>query len=143
MKRKLAALLLLVFSWVGIFGEAYAASEIFTTGKDWTEHMNPKQKFIAIFAPFILYHRYGVNFREKPEQYVEKIDKVLIDNPYIQSEDIANIFASTVYAVEPENRPAFDAMEREFRARKAGYPEYYPSLAIRPVSRKEFDTRLE
>ncbi len=143
MKKKWLAVLSLVFMMSVNASAVYAAAETFTTGKDWTEHMNEKQKFIAIFAPLILYHRYGVNFREKPEQYVEKIDKVLMDNPYIQNEDIANIFASTVYAYEPENRSAFDAIEREFRSRKLGSPDYYPRLMIRPAARKEFDTRIE
>lgn len=90
-----------------------AASDAFTTGKDWTQKMSKGEKFISIYAPMILFHRYGVNFRKSPSEYSETIDKVLLENPYLEKEDVSNIFASTVYAYEPESRRAFMIMKAE------------------------------
>ncbi len=93
---------------------AQASSDTFTTGKDWTQKMSKGEKFLSVYAPMILFHRYGVNFRKTPDEYAETIDHVLVENPYLEKEDVANIFASTVYAYEPESRRAFVIMKMEF-----------------------------
>ena len=93
---------------------ANSYSETFTTGKEWTEKMSKSEKFISVYAPMILFHRYGVNFRKTPNEYAETIDRVLLENPYLEKEDVANIFASTVYTYEPESRRAFAIMKMEF-----------------------------
>src|SRR3990167_3897812 len=90
-----------------------ANSESFSTCKDWMQKMSKGEKFISVYAPMILFHRYGINFRKTTNEYLESIDRVLINNPYLEKEDVANIFASTVYAYEPESRHAFQLMEVE------------------------------
>ena len=105
-------------------GAAY--SESFSTGKDWVQKMSKGEKFISVYAPMILFHRYGINFQKTPDEYVNTMDRVLINNPYLEKEDVANIFASTVYAYEPESRRAFKLMELEF-ARQ----DLVPRLAVK------------
>ena len=99
---------------LGVEADSYAYSETFTTGKEWTEKMSKGEKFISVYAPMILFHRYGVNFRKTPNEYAKTIDRVLLENPYLEKEDVANIFASTVYTYEPESRRAFTIMKTEF-----------------------------
>jgi hypothetical protein len=106
--------------WAGT--NALAASDTFTTGKDWTEKMSEKEKFISIVAPMVHYSHYGVPFQHTPPEYVSVIDRVLLYNPYLEKEDMANIFASTVYAFEPESRPAFENLNREAEYRRTGLP---------------------
>ena len=112
---------------------SYGYAEGFATGKDWRQSMTKKEKFLAAFAPYILYYRYGVPFRKPPQEYVSDIDKILIYNPYLESEDVANILASTVYALEPESRPAFEAMARDFHYHNLSRGEMvYPRLLLTP-----------
>ena len=115
MKPKYLVYLLLSLSLIlAITSGVYASSETFTTGENWNKKMSKGEKFISVYAPMILFHRYGVNFRETPTEYAATIDRVLLENPYLEKEDIANIFASTVYTYEPESREAFDTMKNEF-----------------------------
>ena len=117
MKLKYSVYLLLILCLtLGTAASSHAISysETFTTGKEWTEKMSKGEKFISIYAPMILFHRYGVNFRKTPNEYAETIDRVLLENPYLEKEDVANIFASTVYTYEPESRRAFAIMKTEF-----------------------------
>lgn len=118
---------------------AFGASETFTTGKEWVEKMSRKEKFISLFAPMILFHRYGVPFRKTPDQYISQIDKVLLYNPYLEPEDMADIFASTVYAYEPESRPAFDALAVELHERNEANELILPRLRLQPSSRQQND----
>lgn len=99
-----------------------AASDTFTTGKDWNEKMSDKEKFISIVAPMIHFSHYGVPFQHTPPEYVSAIDQVLLYNPYLENEDMMNIFTSTVYAYEPESRPAFESLLREAEYRRTGLP---------------------
>ena len=116
---------------------ALAYTETFTTGKEWEEKMTPKEKLMSVLVPMILFHRYGVPFEKKAEQYVLTIDKVLLYNPYLQNEDVANIFASAVYAYEPESRPAFNSLLIETRSRKEGFkPEFFPRVFLKPSDNK-------
>ena len=111
------------------------AEESFVTGKDWTKNMSKNEKFLAVVAPYILYHRYGVSFRKQPQEYISDIDKILMVNPYLEAEDVANIFASAVYTYEPESRPAFQAMARQFQYENLSHGEVvYPRLLLKPSS---------
>ena len=114
--RYLIYLLLILCFTLGAAANAHADSysETFTTGREWTEKMSKGEKFISVYGPMILFHRYGVNFRKTPNEYAETIDRVLLENPYLEKEDVANIFASTVYTYEPESRRAFTIMKMEF-----------------------------
>ena len=94
---------------------SWANSESFTTGKEWVEKMSKGEKFISVYAPMILFHRYGINFRKTPQEYINTIDSVLLNNPYLEKEDVSNIFASTIYAYEPESRRAFQILEMQFQ----------------------------
>ena len=94
--------------------------------------MSKGEKFISVYAPMILFHRYGVNFRKTPTEYAATIDRVLLENPYIEKEDVANIFASTVYTYEPESREAFAIMKTEF-----DQENLRPTLLIRKRSDSE------
>ena len=115
MKPKYLVYLFIGLSLIlGAQTNSYAYSETFTTGRDWLQKMSKGEKFISVYAPMILFHRYGVNFRKTPNEYAETIDKVLLENPYLEKEDVANIFASTVYAYEPESRRAFAIMKIAF-----------------------------
>jgi hypothetical protein len=111
--KYLVYLLTSFFLLIGAETGSLASSETFTTGKDWTQKMSKGEKFLSIYAPMILFHRYGINFRKTPDQYAETLDRVLMENPYLEKEDVANIFASTVYAYEPESRRAFVIMKME------------------------------
>ncbi len=91
-----------------------AYTDKFTTGEDWVEKMSEREKFMSLLVPMILFHQYGVSFKRTPPEYVEAIDKVLLYNPYLEKEDVANIFASTVYTYEPESRPALEEMQSRF-----------------------------
>ncbi len=118
----------------------------FTTGKDWRQRMSLKEKFISIFAPSLLFHRYGVPLRRPINDYIQTIDKVLMENPYLEKEDVSNIFASTIYAYEPESRPALDSLERALKERKTYEEEFatslLPHLVVRTTPKKEYESSL-
>ncbi|HTL69961.1 MAG TPA: hypothetical protein VL404_01590 [Candidatus Eisenbacteria bacterium] len=86
----------------------------FTTGRDWMQKMTPGEKFMSVALPMAMLHEYGVPVRLTPEQYIPIIDRILRFNPQFVSEDVANIFTSTVYAVEPGTRPSLLALEEQF-----------------------------
>ena len=115
-----------------------AYSDTFSTGKNWLQKMSKGEKFISIYAPMILFNRYGINFRKTPNEYIEKMDEALINNPYLEKEDVANIFASTVFAYEPETRRAFKLMEIEF-ARQ----DLSPHLMIKTDTTSELNQAAE
>lgn len=108
-----------------------AGEDTFTTGRDWVEKMSSKEKFISIVAPLILFTRYGVPFHHTPPEYIDMIDRILYYNPYLEHEDVANIFASTMYAYEPESRPALENMERELRYQRGAEDKFWPYLTLR------------
>lgn len=119
---------------------AHSYEETFTTGKQWLKSMTLKEKFMSIILPMALFQKYGVPFKKAPQEYVPLIDRVIAYNPELAKEDVANIFASAVYKHEPESRPAFDSMAREFRRRYRQYNDwYFPSLSIRSPQDSEFD----
>ena len=138
MKSTLYNYLLFGLSIILFISPCYCYSENFTDGKDWTQKMSKGEKFISVYAPMILFHRYGVNFRKTPAEYIETIEKVLINNPYLEKEDVSNIFASTIYAYEPESRPAFKLMEAEF-----AHQDFSPNLLIKTNPTPEVDQVTE
>lgn len=98
---------------------AYGYAKTFTTGGDWVQRMSSQEKFMTLIVPMNLFHRYGVSFRKSSTEYIRILDQVLLDNPYIENEDVANIFASFVYITEPESRPVFRLMQLRFEGRKS------------------------
>lgn len=140
--------LLLSFVWLAGAPPLWANSstDTFTTGKDWTQRMSLREKFISIFAPSLLFHRYGVPLRRPINDYIRTIDKVLMENPYLEKEDVSNIFASTIYAYEPESRPALDSLERALKERKTYEEEFtaslLPHLVVRTTPKKEYESSL-
>lgn len=122
-----AAMLAVALSLLGFCPPSYAYTETFVTGRDWIQKMSPREKFMALVVPMNLFRNYGVEFRKKPVEYISLIDDVLLNNPYVEGEEVANIFASYVYATEPESRNAFRLMARLFFERKSflnGDPAY-------------------
>ena len=121
---------------LGLFLNAGAAqadySETFTTGKNWLERFSLRQKFISLVAPAMLLRKFKVQLRRPLAAYIPTIDRVLVENPYLENEDIANIFASTVYAYEPESRKTLEWMQMEFAWRNTPFTEgYSPRLLLR------------
>lgn len=100
-----------------------ADSDTFSTGKEWLEATSLRHKIIALIAPSVLFHKYNVPMQKTIGDYVSTIDRVLLENPYLEKEDVANIFASTLYAYEPQSRPALDWMQMEFARRKMNYED--------------------
>ena len=98
--------------------QASARVETFTTGKDWEERMSPGEKVIAIAAPTVFLHQQGVPLRRPISEYIPTMNQVVVNNPYLEDEDVANIFISTVYAYELESRSPLDALEIQLRHRK-------------------------
>lgn len=90
--------------------------EEFLTGKDWRERMTLRQKYMSLILPTALFKRFHVPMRRPIEEYIPTIDRVIDNNPYIETEDIASVYASTVFATEPESRPALAALERTLRS---------------------------
>src|SRR3989338_531867 len=87
----LMATLVMIVSILGLCPPSHAYAETFVTGRDWVQKMSVKEKFMALVVPMNLFHRYGVDFRKTPPQYILILDSVLLNNPYIESEDVANI----------------------------------------------------
>lgn len=108
-RRLILALALLAFA-----GPSAAAAErpdAFSTGEDWLERMTPDEKVISLVPPTILFGAYDIRLRHSLPEYLPLLDAVMRENPQFAGEDVANVFASAVYAYEPENRPKFRAME--------------------------------
>jgi hypothetical protein len=95
-------------------GTARSYDDAFTTAEDWKTRMSLREKFISIVAPMSEFHRYGVPFRRPAQEYIPALDRVIAANPQLDDEEVANIFASTVYLYEPESRPYFDMLEDRF-----------------------------
>ena len=85
-----------------------------STGKDWLKHMSPKEKFVSLVPPTLLFTEYDVHLRHSLPQFIQWMDNILLRNPQLEKEDVNNIFASTIYLLEPENREALKTMESDF-----------------------------
>ncbi len=103
--------------------ETYRA-ETFTTGKEWVERMSVREKYIALIPPTLLFHRYNIHFRRSLPEYVSLIDRLMAYNPQFASEDVANIFISTVHLYEPELRPVIKTLELQFLQGNYEPPSY-------------------
>jgi len=107
----------------------------FTTGKDWQNNMSDGEKLIALVAPTMLFQNYHVPMQKSLLEYITTINRILLYNPYLEKEEVANIFASAVYAYEPQSRPALENLERILRRRKASLNEdFFPPLTLRPIA---------
>ncbi len=112
LKRSLFALLI-VGSLLGT-GRLSASTEVFQSAGEWTEGMSPNEKMMALVPPALIFRSYHIPLRRNLPEYIPLIDRVLLYNPELGKEDIANIFASTLFHYEPETRPALELMETEF-----------------------------
>jgi hypothetical protein len=88
--------------------------EVFVSGREWVKQMSPREKFMSLLPPSFLFSAYDVRLRHSLPQYIHWIDAILERNPELQNEEIGNVFASTVFLLEPENREALSAMEGNF-----------------------------
>ncbi len=124
--------------------QASARVETFTTGKDWEERMSPGEKVIAIVAPAIFLNKHGVPLRRPISEYIPTMDQVLFNNPYLEDEDAANIFISTVYAYDPESRSPLDALEIQLRHRKIyeNSPRFNPHLLLGPDPDSHYESAV-
>ncbi len=113
-------ILSVLISWVvvnhhtGATEAAISKSKIFLTGKDWRGWMNEKEKFMAILAPTVLLEEYGIQLKHSLLNYIPLINRILLYNPQLEKEEVANIFTSTIYRFEPESRVALRTMEMNF-----------------------------
>ena len=84
---------LLAAGFLSLPAWATSYTDKFTTGEEWVDKMSEREKFISLLVPMSFFHQYGVPFRHTPPEYVKAMDKVLLYNPYLEKEDVANIFA--------------------------------------------------
>ncbi len=121
-------------------GMSWGYEETFSTGKDWAKHMSGREKFISLLPPSLLFHQYDVHLAHSLPEYIRLIDNVLLRNPKLEDEDVGNIFASTVYLFEPQNRQALKTMEMNFLAGNfETKPFHSPRLTVEEIL-KEIST---
>ena len=122
--------------------QASARVETFTTGKDWEERMSSREKVIAVVAPAAFLYKYGVPLHRPINEYIPAMDQVVLNNPYLEDEDVANIFVSTVYAHEPESRSPLDALEIQLRHHKIydNSQNFNPHLLAPLGSKKDYES---
>ncbi len=134
-----------LFAWVTIGllllqPRLMAYEESFTTGKDWVESMSGREKYMALVMPTMLLGEFDIYPRLSVPNYVQLIDKQLVLNPRLASEDISNIYTATVYAVEPELRGALRNLESQFlRGQFENEPTETPRLTIYPPAEVQTD----
>ncbi len=117
-----------------------AYEESFTTGRDWTESMSGREKYMSLVVPTILMGEFDIHPRLSLPNYIQLIDKQLELNPRLASEDISNIYTATIYAVEPELRGALRNLESQFlRGQFENEPTDAPHLTIYPSSELSSD----
>jgi hypothetical protein len=127
MKKKWVGLFIgLMF--LGVVRGVAADEETFSTGKDWVENMSVREKYMSLLPPTLLFEEYDVQLRHSLPEYIYQIDRILSRNPQLENEDVSNIFASTVYLFEPQNRQALRAMELSFLS---GNFEIKPHRSVR------------
>ena len=112
MKKKIAGLWV-VLTFI-LCQAAIPAEEPFTTGKDWAKRMSKREKYISLLPPTRVLEDYEVHLKLGLPQYITLIDAILMNNPQLENEDVSNIFVSTVFLVEPQNREALKTMEMDF-----------------------------
>lgn len=132
--KKRAGLLFVLVLFLGLARSGSAFEEHFSTGKDWLKLMSAREKYMSLLPPSLLFHRYDVRLRRSLPEYIGMIDFVLRRNPNLENEDVSNIFASTVYFFEPENRDALRTMEMNFLAGNFELKPYQsPRLSIEEI----------
>ena len=119
-----------------------AAPETFTTGEDWAKRMTRNEKLMSLLAPTVFLQNYGVPIQRPPQFYAPLIDKAVAYNPKLLNEDIASIFASTVYYFEPQTRPALDELETNFLRGDLNYHPL-PQLTIQHQLREQPEPQQE
>ena len=127
---------LLVLGLLADGGAANASSndETFSTGKDWAQRMTNREKFISLLPPTLVFGQYDVQPHHGLPEYIYWIDKILLKNPQLEKEDVGNIFASTIYLREPENREALRNMEADFlRGNYESQSARWPRLTLDEV----------
>ena len=112
MKRAFVLLSMLLFLG-GASGAADSRSE-FTSGESWVKRMSTREKYMSLIPPAIVFSDYDVHLKLNLPRYIFLIDRIMERNPRLADEEIANIFASTIYLFEPENRHALKTMEVNF-----------------------------
>ena len=112
--KKNISMVVMILGLVSVPVGASCADEAFTTGKDWSKHMSAREKYISLIPPKMLLEDYDVHLRLGLPQYITLIDAILLKNPQLENEEVSNIFVSTVYLVEPQNREALKAMELDY-----------------------------
>ncbi len=134
MKRSwVSALAVLAF----LAAPALHAEEAFTTGKDWAKRMTVREKYISLLPPTMTLEDYDVHLRLGLPQYITLIDAILLRNPQLEGEDVSNIFVSTVYLVEPQNREKLKALEADFLAGNyEARPFTSPRLTLEDLTRE-------
>ncbi len=130
MKKILAALIFMG----ALTASCLAYDNDLTTGKDWVERMSQREKFMSLIPPALLFSEYNVHLRLSLPQYLLLIDRVMERNPKLESEGLSNIFASTIYFFEPQNREALKTMELNFlRGNLETKPYHTPRLTIEDI----------
>ena len=125
--KKVWALLLLLC--VAAPASASDLTEDFVTGKDWVHHMSKREKYISLIPPTLLFADYDVELKLSLPHYISLIDQVMDRNPQLETEEVTNIFASTIFLFEPQNRAALRQMELDF-LRGDAEPVTTPRLSI-------------
>ncbi len=128
--------LIIVIFFLGLLADApcLAYDEPFATGKDWVKRMSPREKFISLIPPTLLFSEYNVQIRLSLPQYIFLIDRIMKRNPRLENEELSNIFASTIYFFEPQNREALKTMEMNFlKGDLETKPYHTPRLTIEDI----------
>ncbi len=116
MRKKWLGLCVGLALFFGALQTVTAYEQTFSTGKDWAKRMSVREKYISLLPPTLLFHQYEVRLRHSLPEYIYLMDRVLLRNPQVENEDVGNIFASTIYLFEPQNRQALKNMEMSFLA---------------------------
>ena len=130
-------LLLGLILFIGSGQTANTYEETLSTGKDWTNRMSLREKYISLLPPALLFQQYDVHLKLSLPEYIVLIDHILLRNPQLGKEDVSNIFASTVYLFEPQNRTALKTMEMNFLSGNFEIKPYQsPRLTLEEILRE-------
>lgn len=105
----------------------------FSTGAEWSDRMTEGEKFLSVAVPMATLIEYGVPIRMPLQAYIPTLDRVIERNPQLGKEDVANIFASTVYIYEPQTRRRLDELEERFL--RGNFEKGVPELLLFPSPR--------
>jgi hypothetical protein len=104
----------LVLTVLLLSAPAAASNSDLVTGEDWVKRMSDREKFMSLVPPAVLFSDYDVHLTLSLPRYIFLIDRLMGRNPRLADEEVANLFASTIYFFEPENRSALREMEMSF-----------------------------